>query len=280
MTTQISEREWEDLSAYLDGQLSPKESSRLEEKLQASADLRAALKELNQTRLLLRSQPAVRAPRNFLLTPKMVGDRRSKPRSFQLFPAMRLASALAVALFILVLAGDLLTGGRQPGAMPVAYQSLQMAAPAAEMNLAPTEAPAPQVEAPLVAPAVTEAPAEMQPEAKMAGATATPPAPTIAAGMLQDAGTGAEPYPPPGEGLAASESALAQDTATAVAPEPTPLQPEQANLAERNAVEFSATQTAAGEKAWPGWRFLEAALALLVVGTAVWAFYLRRSRGM
>jgi anti-sigma factor RsiW len=273
MTTRITGREWEDLSAYLDGQLSPKESARLDEKLQASADLRAALNELSQTRSLLRSQPAVRAPRNFLLTPKMVGVSRAPARTFQLFPVMRLASVLAMALFVLVLAGDLLMSGGQPAVMPVAFQSAQMPAPAAELKSAP-EAGAPEVGAVMEAPAATEAPAE----AKMPEGAVPLPAPTMAAAMLQDNGTGAEAYPPPAEGLAASAPAVEQSTATPPASEPTPSAPEQANLAERSAVDSTEVTAPAQQTVWSGWRTLEIALALLVVVTAGWAFYLRRSR--
>jgi anti-sigma factor RsiW len=274
MKTQITGREWEDLSAYLDGQLSPRQSARLEEKLQARADLRAALNELNQTRSVLRSQPAVRAPRNFTLTPKMVGARQAPPRSFQLFPAMRLASVLAVALFILVLAGDLLTGGRQPGLVPVAYQPEQMSAPAVALESAP-EAAAVQTEAVMEAPAPTEAPAQ----AKMAEAPTQLPAPTMAAVIQQDAGTGAEAYPPPSEAFAASVPALEETTATPPAsPQPVAQLPQEANSAERSALQGADASLHAGETAWPGWRFLEIALALLVIVTIGLAFYLRRSR--
>ena len=147
--------------------------------------------------------------------------------------------------------------------MPVAFQSAQMPAPAAEMKSAP---------------AATEAPAEPQAAAKMAEGPTPPPAPTMGAAILQDSGTGAEPYPPPAEALAASASTIAQTTATPVAPIPTSLAPEQANLAERNAVEATGAGTPASQTAWSGWRYLEVALALLVVVTVVWAFYLRRSR--
>ena len=168
MKTQITGREWEDLSAYLDGQLSPKESTRLEEKLQASADLRLALEELSRTRTLLRSQPPVRAPRNFLLSPKMVGERRAPAPANRLFPVMRLASALAMALFVLALAGDFLSSGRQPGVLPVAYQSVEMPAPAAVMKEA-SQADAPPAGEAMELPVATEAPAMEAPaEAKLA----------------------------------------------------------------------------------------------------------------
>ncbi len=284
MTTRITGREWEDLSAYLDGQLSPKESARLEEKLQARADLREALNELSQTRSLLRSQPAVRAPRNFTLTPTMVGIRPAPARSFQLFPAMRLASVMAAVLLVVVLAGDFLTGGRQPAFVPVAFQSMPMSAPAAEMKSAAEEAPALQAEAAMEAPAPTEAPAAAVMEAPAAteapveAPLAEEAAPTLGAAALMDAATGAEPYPPPSEELAAAAAAPEEATATPAAPQPTPLPPEQENLAQRNTLEGTGTATPEAGMTWSVWRFLEIALALLVVGFAGFAFYTRRSR--
>lgn len=110
MTMKITPPEWEAISAYLDGQLAQKERARLEARLQASAELRSALEDLRNTRTLLRSQPRVRAPRNFTLTPQMVGGlapRRSTP---SLFPFMRLASAFAGLVFVLVLVADLFAG--------------------------------------------------------------------------------------------------------------------------------------------------------------------------
>jgi anti-sigma factor RsiW len=103
MTNKISTREWEAISAYLDGQLAPKERSRLEARLQANAELRTALDEMRRTRAVLRSQPRLRAPRNFTLTTKMVGVRPA-PRGF---PALRLVSAFASILLVFVLVGDL-----------------------------------------------------------------------------------------------------------------------------------------------------------------------------
>ena len=102
----------------------------------------------------------------------------------------------------------------------------------------------------------------------------------MGAAMLQDSGTGAEPYPPPAEALAASAPAIEQATATPAAPEPAPLPSEQANLAARSAVDGSEAGAPVGETAWSGWRFLEIALALVVVVTIGWAVYLRHSRGV
>jgi hypothetical protein len=107
MTKNISLREWEALSAFLDNQLNEKDRRRLEARLKQDADLQEALSGLRQTRAVLRSQPKVRAPRNFTLTPAMVGQKsqaRSVPRTYPMF---RMASALATLLFVFFFVGDL-----------------------------------------------------------------------------------------------------------------------------------------------------------------------------
>jgi anti-sigma factor RsiW len=147
MTTTITLREWEALSAYLDGQLNQKDRQRLERGLQERLELRQALEELRRTRAILRSQPKLRAPRNFTLTPEMVGFRtptRAMPRAY---PAFRLVSALASVLFILVLIGDFF--GRAPvvtGGSPASgtvMQEMRAEAPAAASaaSAAPDQAP-------------------------------------------------------------------------------------------------------------------------------------------
>jgi anti-sigma-K factor RskA len=116
MTNKISNREWEALSAYLDKQLSARERSRLEARLRESSELRQALQELQRVRTFLRSQPKMRAPRNFTLTPEMVGMRRRPVQRSRAYPVFRLASVLATILFVLVLVGDFISG---PGSLRV-----------------------------------------------------------------------------------------------------------------------------------------------------------------
>lgn len=158
MTQMISPREQETLSAYLDNALNPRERQRLETQLQARPELRAALQDLRQTRQLLRSAPALRAPRNFTLTPEMAGLRTKPPR---VYPVFRLAFALASILFVLVVGGEMFWGSpaaspAEEVAMAPAAQSFALeAAPmdvmtdtlqtepgSGERNIAPTEAPA------------------------------------------------------------------------------------------------------------------------------------------
>jgi anti-sigma factor RsiW len=90
----------ENLSAYLDGQISPSERTRLEKRIQSDAVLAAALQELRQTRALLHRTTQRRAPRNFTLKPGMAGIRPPVPR---LVPVFSWASAIAMLLFIFTL---------------------------------------------------------------------------------------------------------------------------------------------------------------------------------
>ena len=101
---QPSFRDVELLSAYLDGQLSQIDSSRLEARIKTDAELRSVYDDLRQTRTLLHKLPARRAPRNFMLTPKMAGIRPPLPRAFPLF---RMASAIAAILLFFGFAANL-----------------------------------------------------------------------------------------------------------------------------------------------------------------------------
>ena len=96
MMTQPTFRDVELISAFLDGQLSRADATRLETRLKNEPALRAVFEEMGQTRTLLRKLPARRAPRNFTLTPKMAGIRPPLPRAF---PVFRFASVLATILF-------------------------------------------------------------------------------------------------------------------------------------------------------------------------------------
>lgn len=136
MTTRVSSRDWETLSAYLDGQLSRAERARLETRLKSSPDLQQALQELRRTRAVVRSLPKLRAPRNYTLSPKMAGIRQRQPR---VYPIFRFASLLASLLFILVVAGDYLVAQRFTSAPLGAAQTEE--APMAMMEAAPEGTP-------------------------------------------------------------------------------------------------------------------------------------------
>jgi len=113
----ISSRDLERLSAYLDGTLSAREVARLEVRLRDDLVLRQELANLRETIRLVGSLPMVRSPRNFTLTPEMVGL-KERPRAY---PVLQFATALATFIFFAVVGVDVLTSS----------SSLRAAAPAA-----------------------------------------------------------------------------------------------------------------------------------------------------
>ena len=127
MNNNISKRDWETISAYLDGQLSPGKRARLESRLANNQQLQSALDEMRNTRQILRNTPQLRAPRSYMLTPEMAGQPRRLPR---LAPMFGWASAVASFLFVLFLVGDMFTSG---GAIPMALTNL----PNQELVVAP-----------------------------------------------------------------------------------------------------------------------------------------------
>lgn len=96
----MNQRDLELLSSYLDGQLKTSDSARLEKRLASDSDLRAVLDDLRAARGLLRQLPLRKAPRNFTLTPKMVGKNPPLPRSY---PAFRFVTALASLMLFFTL---------------------------------------------------------------------------------------------------------------------------------------------------------------------------------
>ena len=144
MNPSPSTRDLEQLSAYLDGQLKPSESARIESRLQTEPELATVLKELRQTRAILRQIPQRRAPRNFTLTPKMVGSKPPMPRTYPIF---RFASALATVLLFVTIATNFI-GPRYSGkSEPFLFTRNDVEAPAEamaeaeSMEAAATEAP-------------------------------------------------------------------------------------------------------------------------------------------
>lgn len=100
MNSTLTPKDWELLSAYLDGQLTEAEKGRVLSLLAQRPDLGQGLDELRRTRAVLRAAPRRRAPRNFTLTPAMV--QKPRPRwSLSWAPAFGFASALATILLVL-----------------------------------------------------------------------------------------------------------------------------------------------------------------------------------
>jgi hypothetical protein len=143
----MKQRDLELLSSYLDGQLSSVEAARLEARLRTEPDLRSVLQDLRSARSVLRQLPMRKAPRNFRLTPKMVGKNPPLPRAY---PAFRFASTLATILLFFTIGLNVL--GPQLASQPPAFGMGGGGAPDTYAAEAATEAPlaemAPATEAP------------------------------------------------------------------------------------------------------------------------------------
>ena len=128
---QMSARETEQLSAYLDGRLERSEAARLEARLKQDPQLRLELHELRAAVRLLSSLPQIRAPRSFTLQPRAAGRRPA-------YPLLQLGTALATLSFLVVVGADFLMAR---AAQPALLASREFESPAAEPELA-VEAPA------------------------------------------------------------------------------------------------------------------------------------------
>ncbi len=130
MTKRLTFRDYELLSAYMDGALSPGERRRVEKQLETRAEFRKALSELQQTRKAMRSMPHIRVPRNFFITPAMVQPRRAP----FLVGALRFSSALAALAAVILTLFQLVPGLRMAPASRTAPDTeaaaALMAAPA------------------------------------------------------------------------------------------------------------------------------------------------------
>jgi cytoskeletal protein RodZ len=186
MKSDLSPRDWQDISSYLDRRLTVETQARLEERLHNELHLRDAFADLQRTRALLRSQPRLRAPRNFTLTPEMVGKRSSAPG----YPILGLVSALASLLFIVLLVGDLLNQRATLAPVQIASEmqaeTAQFEAASSLTTEAAEEAAATHAleleAAPLAAFAVTEAPLDAQPPAAVAKIAVPQPTPSEISG--------------------------------------------------------------------------------------------------
>ena len=158
--TKLPQRDLEMLSAYIDGQLTDRQTRRLEARLKQEPHLKTELMTLRSTVQSLGALPAPRLRRHFTLTPEMVGQTAAR-RSF---PVLRLATALAGLAFVALVGVEglqSLSGAQLAARAPAIMQEAEVA----QDVMATTEAPmaaAPAEEQPAELEAM-EAPAEGEP---------------------------------------------------------------------------------------------------------------------
>ncbi|HSM56323.1 MAG TPA: hypothetical protein VK879_09240 [Candidatus Sulfomarinibacteraceae bacterium] len=227
------EKRLERVNAYLDGELSPREQEQFDQELAQDEALRAEVDALRQIQMSVRRLPRVRAPRNYTLDPAVYG-RPARTEGWQLYPMLRVATALTAFFFIIALALDLMTpagvlGEPVAGLLSPAAGDVQetMADTAVEGEIAMEEMAVEEMEEPVeeeaaveMAPMEADAPDAVQPEIA-AEETAASMAETVEVTRLVTEGVteeeaaevpdGAAPAP----GVAQADEAEARATATA-----------------------------------------------------------------
>ncbi len=132
---QLSTRDLELLSAYLDSELSARDLARLLPRLDREPGLKQALEEMKAVIQQLGSLPETPLPRSFTLTPDLVGI-RSRPR---VYPVFQFATALAAIAFVALVGLDTFTGqfsmASRGAVMSDAVEEALVAAPQAEAEL-------------------------------------------------------------------------------------------------------------------------------------------------
>jgi len=216
----LSERDLELLSAYLDGELSDRDRHMLEQRLAAEADLRRSLDELRATVRLVGRLPRLKAPRNFTLDPAQF--QRPAPWWERLFAsgmALQLTGALGTAAsIILIVLGLALSGQETPSLQDAAPSATLSEAPAAAslptaLPATPTLAPSPPM--PLMADEADgiEADAAEAEEAQESAAELAPEVMAAPPGAPGETATNAETFAAPGAFMAPDDAAPAQASA-------------------------------------------------------------------
>jgi hypothetical protein len=98
----ISPRDWVQLSAYLDGELSRRDQIQLEKRMKVNPGLQAALEELKVSKIILSKTPQLPVPRNFTLSQAQIGIKTRQP----VYRKYSLAAAVMSFVFIGVLILD------------------------------------------------------------------------------------------------------------------------------------------------------------------------------
>ena len=185
-----TERAEELFSPYIDGQVTAEERKFLDRYLADHPEARAKFGMLKAAVQLTKTLPPVKAPRSFVLPRSMA---RKPGLALRLYPALRLATVAATALFVFALVGDLATtsrfaASREAQSVPLKAQPTGTAMATQAPAALAAEAPAPAITE-AAASAVTPAPdLTVTGMAQAMAVTATLPAPTPA-GAAQVAAT-------------------------------------------------------------------------------------------
>ncbi len=187
----LTDRDYELLSAYIDGELSATERANIERRLESDIVWQQEYEALRTTAQLVRDLPTLKAPRNFTLTPQMAQTaRRITPLPKRRKTNYTAWAVLAAAVFVMIIGGAILLSQRPA---PRSAGTTTQQAVAAVPTSAPTEAETPLAFAPppatptIAAPAPPPLPTAMPTQAvERSSATAMPPAPVDASDAAMD----------------------------------------------------------------------------------------------
>lgn len=146
MSANLSERDYELLSAYIDGELPDADRLALEIRLDAEPELRRELEALRQTVALVNQLPKLKAPRDFTLA---VAQPRPAPRLPLLLTGTFSALSAAAAVLLLLFGGYLLFAQMGSTRLPTAGFIAAVPTPTVplEVTLQSTETTLPQTAA-------------------------------------------------------------------------------------------------------------------------------------
>jgi hypothetical protein len=287
------------LSTYIDHELSSAEQERVKAHLAVCETCRHDLRTLHWTRGLLRETPPVRVPRSFVVREADIAS--PKPVRRRSWFGMQWAATVVAALFVLVLAGDMLTGawlargGVQPAALLVSEEQLESAPADRKMMVdeetteASTEEPlfsveksAPATGMPTPVPDSREGNDAVAKEVEKVGEThvvtgtarvavAVPEDGTLEAeGTPEPAGGGGREGGPETQSLPPAEKGvdLAQTPEQLVAPSPVIEKAEEVPVEEPRWSLWRSTR--------PVWRMVEVGLGVALVGLVIAIAWVRR----
>ena len=106
MSKKLTPKDWQLLSAYLDGEIKTSQKERVKARLRCDKQYQVAYQRLQRMRMILRSLPVRDVPRNFTLTSAMV-----KGEKFLIPPfahVLRFSSAVSAFALIVLLFFDLI----------------------------------------------------------------------------------------------------------------------------------------------------------------------------
>ena len=100
----MTQKRWNttEVSAYLDGALGPRDQVALETQMTRDPALQRRVEEMRQVVVLMESAPLRQTPRNYLLSPAMVAERKPAPKTGRVpLLMMRLATSLVALAFVI-----------------------------------------------------------------------------------------------------------------------------------------------------------------------------------